>query len=263
MFRALKEQAAVFAQIQRSRHLEVFERGRRMGLISPLVVQNQYVAAPFPRPVLVRGEEENVGGQLSAGVAVRRDGTALPGVIPLHRKNDLLVRFQIQHTAQERFILFALQFGDKRLPRLRHVHAFPIMQQTAIVRSLSVAPFHTHHALEIRHVGKRRAQAVPALRSQRVLHVRPGIRFLRPEGAGRNMVDTIQIEIIHSSSPAGSQTNRGSRPKRASNCFRLGGCSPDALKLRQAVNHSAVSASRSVLDALTESASAINNYYPL
>lgn len=44
---------------------------------------------PLAGPVLVVGKEEDVGGQFAAGVAVGRDGAALPGVIPFHGEDYL------------------------------------------------------------------------------------------------------------------------------------------------------------------------------
>ena len=202
MLRALEKHATVLAQVERRRHLEIIEGRRRVGLETALVVEDQDVAAPLPRPVLVGGEEEDVRRELAPGIAVRRYGAALPGVVPFHREDDLLARRETQHAAQERVIGLAVELGDELLPGLGDLHPLAVVQDAAVVGSLPEAALHADHALELRHVGERRAETLPALCGQGALHVRPRVRLLRLEGARRNALDTSGIEIGHGSSPS-------------------------------------------------------------
>jgi hypothetical protein len=82
--RSLEEQAAVSPRVDRGADAEVVEGRARMGLPSPLVIQDQHFASPTRIPVLLGIEVEDVRGQLAPGVAVRRNGTTLPGKVPLH-----------------------------------------------------------------------------------------------------------------------------------------------------------------------------------
>src|SRR5208337_1981110 len=161
MLRALEKQAAVLPQVQGGRNLQVVEARSRVGFVAPLAVENQDVASPLARPVFVGGEEEDVSCELAPGIAVRRNGAALPSVIPLHRKNDFLVGSQPQHPAQEGIVGLSLQFGNKFLPRLGTDYPFPVVQDATIVRGLPVCSLDAYPALELRNVGKSLAELVP------------------------------------------------------------------------------------------------------
>jgi len=85
MVRALEKQAAISPWVGFGAHFEIIEGPGGMRFEASSIVQNQGVPSPARIPTCFRIEVRNLRGQLALRIAVRRDGTTLPGKIPFQR----------------------------------------------------------------------------------------------------------------------------------------------------------------------------------
>src|SRR5208282_289186 len=145
MWRALEEQTSIPEWFQRGSNAQVIEARSRMGLESPVAVEDQNLASPTGVPICFRIEIEDMGCQLASCIAMRRHRTTLPRVIPFERGDECS---RTQHLAKERLVHLALKFRDEFLPRLRHLQARVVVQQVALVRGLPVGAFNADLSVE-------------------------------------------------------------------------------------------------------------------
>src|SRR5271157_1120073 len=161
-----------------------------MRLQTSAVVHDQDAASPARFPIRFRIEVEDVGAQLAAGVAVRRDAATLPRVIPLQGQDKARALAKIEHAADQSLVNRTVKFRDEFLPRLREIQTRMVMQDVPVVITLPEGAFHTDPAIEHRGIRQSLAKEFMTLGSQDSLNVDPRVGLLTLKCFVRDPLDT-------------------------------------------------------------------------
>lgn len=105
VLRSLKKQTLIAPWNQRGGDCQIIESRGRMGFETFLVVQNQDLASPIHVPIRFGVEIKNMRSQLASGIAVGRDGTTLPGVVPLQGQDEFP---RAKHPAKKGLVSFSM-----------------------------------------------------------------------------------------------------------------------------------------------------------
>ena len=149
-----------------------------MRLEASSVVHDQDAASPARIPIRFRIEVEDVGTQLAAGVAVRRDPATLPRVIPLQGEDEVRASAKTEHAADQSLVSLAVKFRDEFLPRLREIQTRVVMQDVPVMITLPEGAFHTDLAIEHRGIRQSLAKEVMTLMGQDFPNLNPWVGLL-------------------------------------------------------------------------------------
>src|SRR5271157_162884 len=149
-----------------------------MSLEASSVVHDQDAASPARFPVRYRIEVEDVGAQLAAGVAVRRDAATLPRVVPLQSEDKARALAKTEHAADQRLVSLAVKLRDEVLPRFCEIETWVVMQDVPVVITLPEGAFHTDPAIKHRGIRQSLAKEFVTLSGQDSLNLDPWVGLL-------------------------------------------------------------------------------------